>query len=65
MATGEPLQRVCDRFVVSILHNTPPEISSGWVGTELVQILAAFTASLNQGGQPVFLNRLRDRDAGR
>ncbi|MDF2388106.1 Gfo/Idh/MocA family oxidoreductase, partial [Nostoc ellipsosporum NOK] len=54
LATGEPLQRVCDRFVASILHNTPPEISSGWVGTQLVQILTAVSTSLNQGGQPVF-----------
>ncbi|WP_414529616.1 Gfo/Idh/MocA family protein [Nodularia chucula] len=51
--TGEPLQRVCDRFIVSVIQNTTPEISSGWVGTELVEILSAITASLNQGGQPV------------
>ncbi|AFZ24306.1 putative dehydrogenase [Cylindrospermum stagnale PCC 7417] len=54
--TGEPLQRVCDRFVVSILQNVPPVISSGRVGTDLVEILAALTASLNQGGKPIFLN---------
>lgn len=54
--TGEPLQRVCDRFVVSILQNAPPVISSGRVGTDLVEILAALTASLNQGGKPIFLN---------
>ncbi|MBD2677153.1 MULTISPECIES: Gfo/Idh/MocA family protein [Nostoc] len=53
---GEPLQRVCDRFVVSILNNTPPEVSSGWVGTQLVEILAALTVSLKEGGKPVFLN---------
>ncbi|BAY73673.1 oxidoreductase domain-containing protein [Nostoc linckia NIES-25] len=53
---GEPLQRVCDRFVVSILNNTPPEVSSGWVGTQLVEILAALTVSLREGGKPVFLN---------
>lgn len=53
---GEPLQRVCDRFVVSILQNTPPVISSGRVGTDLVEILTALTASLNQGGTPIFLN---------
>ncbi len=52
---GEPLGRVCDRFVVSILNNTPPEVSSGWVGTELVEILAALTVSLEQGGKPVFI----------
>ncbi|OYD96931.1 oxidoreductase [Nostoc sp. 'Peltigera membranacea cyanobiont' 210A] len=53
---GEPLGRVCSSFVVSILNNTPSEISSGWVGTELVEILAALTLSLSQGGKPVFLS---------
>ncbi|MEH1854106.1 MAG: Gfo/Idh/MocA family oxidoreductase [Nostoc sp.] len=53
---GEPLRRVCSSFVVSILNNTPPEVSSGWVGSELVEILAALTISLGQGGKPVFLN---------
>ncbi|MEH2155004.1 Gfo/Idh/MocA family protein [Nostoc sp.] len=56
LETGEPLGRVCSSFVVSILNNTPSEVSSGWVGTELVEILAALTVSLEQGGQPVFLN---------
>ncbi|MEH2038580.1 Gfo/Idh/MocA family protein [Nostoc sp.] len=53
---GEPLGRVCSSFVASILNNTPSEISSGWVGTELVKILAALTLSLSQGGKPVFLS---------
>ena len=53
---GEPLQRVCSSFVASILNNTPSEISSGWVGAELVEILAALTVSLSQGGKPVFLS---------
>ncbi|MFN6482049.1 MULTISPECIES: Gfo/Idh/MocA family oxidoreductase [unclassified Nostoc] len=53
---GEPLQRVCSCFVVSILNNTLSEVSSGWVGTELVEILVALTTSLEQGGKPVFLN---------
>ncbi|MEH1907288.1 Gfo/Idh/MocA family protein [Nostoc sp.] len=53
---GEPLQRVCSSFVVSILNNTFSEVSSGWVGTELVEILAALTVSLGQGGKPIFLN---------
>ncbi|MDZ8091279.1 MAG: Gfo/Idh/MocA family oxidoreductase [Nostoc sp. DedQUE05] len=56
LETGEPLGRVCSSFVVSILNNTPSEISSGWVGTQLVEILAALTVSLEQGGKPVFLN---------
>ncbi|MDF5709146.1 MAG: Gfo/Idh/MocA family oxidoreductase [Nostoc sp. S4] len=53
---GEPLGRVCDRFVVSILNNTPSEVSSGWVGAQLVEILAALSQSLKEGGKPVFLN---------
>ncbi|MBW4642384.1 MAG: Gfo/Idh/MocA family oxidoreductase [Goleter apudmare HA4340-LM2] len=53
IAKGEPLQRVCDRFITCVLNNTPPLVSSGWVGTELVKILTALTASLNQGGQSV------------
>lgn len=53
LKSGEPLQRVCDRFITSILQNTPPEISSGWVGTELVKILFALTVSLHQGGLSV------------
>ncbi|MEH2183102.1 Gfo/Idh/MocA family protein [Nostoc sp.] len=53
---GEPLARVCSCFVVFILNNTLSEISSGWVGTQLVEILAALTVSLEQGGKPVFLN---------
>ncbi|WP_375474102.1 Gfo/Idh/MocA family protein [uncultured Nostoc sp.] len=53
---GEPLGRVCSSFVVSILNNTPLEVSSGWVGAQLVEILAALTVSLEQGGKPVFLS---------
>ncbi|WP_373529779.1 Gfo/Idh/MocA family protein [Nostoc sp.] len=53
---GEPLGRVCSCFVVSVLNNTPSKVSSGWVGTELVEILAALTLSLQQGGKPVFLD---------
>ncbi|MFN6570871.1 Gfo/Idh/MocA family oxidoreductase [Dendronalium sp. ChiSLP03b] len=56
LATGEPLRQVCDRFVVSVLKNIPSEVSSGWVGKELVEILAALTVSLQQGGNPVFLD---------
>jgi predicted dehydrogenase len=53
----EPLKLVCDRFVTCILQNTPPVISSGWVGKNLVEILSALTESLNQGG--IFIT-LRD-----
>jgi len=55
--TDEPLRRMCDRFINCVLMNTSSVVSSGWVGTELVQILAALTESLNQGGKRVFLHR--------
>jgi len=56
--TSESLQRVCSGFVNCILENTPSMISSGWVGTELVQILTALTESLSEGGKSVFLNKV-------
>ncbi|MEH2445280.1 MAG: Gfo/Idh/MocA family oxidoreductase [Nostoc sp.] len=54
---GEPLGRVCSGFVVSILNNISSKVSSGWVGTQLVEVLAALTVSLEQDGKPVFLNK--------
>ncbi|MBP0018371.1 MAG: Gfo/Idh/MocA family oxidoreductase [Cyanobacteria bacterium SBLK] len=53
--TCEPLGRVCDRFIESILTQTPSPLSSGWVGLELVQILDALTRSLQQEGKNIFL----------
>ncbi|PMB03317.1 oxidoreductase [Fischerella thermalis CCMEE 5273] len=53
---NEPLKRVCDRFVHCIHNNTPCMVSSGWIGTQLVNILAALTESLNQNGKLVVLN---------
>ncbi|MDM9385308.1 Gfo/Idh/MocA family oxidoreductase [Chlorogloeopsis sp. ULAP01] len=55
--TSEPLKRVCDRFIDCVCNQTPCVVSSGWVATELVQILAALTQSLNQDGKPVFLDK--------
>jgi predicted dehydrogenase len=52
---GEPLQRVCDRFVSCVKNNTSSEVSSARVGTELVKILAGLTESLQGGGQLVSL----------
>lgn len=52
---GEPLGRVCDRFIISIIQNTPSLVSSGWVGTELVEILTAVTKSLRQGGKCIVI----------
>ncbi|MBD2292103.1 Gfo/Idh/MocA family oxidoreductase [Anabaena sphaerica FACHB-251] len=51
----EPLGKVCDRFVSSVLENTPSMVSSGWVGRELVEILSALTTSLQQGGKSLTL----------
>lgn len=56
LQTGEPLKRVCSTFITSILQNTPPQISSGEVGTELVKILSALTTSLNQNGKLIPIN---------
>ncbi|PMB01753.1 oxidoreductase [Fischerella thermalis CCMEE 5198] len=53
---NEPLKRVCDRFVHCIHNNTPCMVSSGWIGTQLVNILAALTESLNQNGKLVALS---------
>ncbi|PMB41333.1 oxidoreductase [Fischerella thermalis CCMEE 5205] len=53
---NEPLKRVCDRFVDCIHNNTPCMVSSGWIGTQLVNILAALTESLNQNGKLVALS---------
>ncbi len=50
---GEPLQRVCNTFIESIVQNTPVSLSSGWVGTELVKVLTALTQSLEAGGKPI------------
>ena len=52
----EPLQRVCNHFFSCIRQNTPVTVSSGWVGMQLVKILAALTTSLHQGGKPTFLD---------
>jgi predicted dehydrogenase len=53
LETVEPLRQVCDHFLTCINQNHPSEISSGWIGAKLVQILSALTASLNQGGQRI------------
>jgi predicted dehydrogenase len=56
LETAEPLQQVCDHFLYCAQSNVTSNISSGWLGAELVQILVALTESLNQGGQPINLN---------
>ncbi|WAL61947.1 Gfo/Idh/MocA family protein [Thermocoleostomius sinensis] len=53
--TIEPLQAVCAHFLNCVQANSPSQISSGWVGAELVAVLAALTQSMEQGGVPVDL----------
>ena len=53
LKSQEPLAQVCDRFLSSVRQNTPDQISSGWVGATLVQILCCCQQSLQQGGIPV------------
>ncbi len=55
----EPLQQVCSHFLACVQANQPSEISSGWLGAELVQILAAASTSMQQGGQAIVLQSLR------
>jgi predicted dehydrogenase len=55
LAPAEPLQEVCRHFLNCVQTNQPSEISSGWLGASLVEVLAALTRSLHQGGQPVDL----------
>ncbi|MCU0527713.1 MAG: Gfo/Idh/MocA family oxidoreductase [Elainella sp. Prado103] len=52
----EPLQAVCDHFLSCVRHNQPSEISSGWLGAELVTILAALSQSLQAGGVPIAIS---------
>jgi predicted dehydrogenase len=58
IAAVEPLQQVCSHFLNCAQHNTPSQVSPGWLGAELVQILSALTASLHQGGAPMQVKRL-------
>jgi len=49
----EPLQQVCQHFLACVRQNIASQVSSGWVGAELVQILSALAQSLQAEGQPV------------
>ncbi|MFB2937313.1 Gfo/Idh/MocA family protein [Aerosakkonemataceae cyanobacterium BLCC-F154] len=51
----EPLKQVCEHFISCVSQNQPSSISSGEVGTKLVEILYALTQSLQQRGQPIKL----------
>lgn len=50
---AEPLKQVCQHFITCINQNKPSPISSGLVGTQLVQTLSALTRSLKEGGVPI------------
>ncbi len=50
---AEPLGQVCNQFLNCIRQNTASEISSGWVGAELVGVLCALNDSLEQGGKAI------------
>ncbi|MFB2897167.1 Gfo/Idh/MocA family protein [Aerosakkonemataceae cyanobacterium BLCC-F50] len=52
----EPLKQVCQHFITCVQNNQPSSVSSGWIGTKLVEILYALTQSLQQGGQPIKLS---------
>ncbi|MDY7004596.1 MAG: Gfo/Idh/MocA family oxidoreductase [Cyanobacteriota bacterium] len=53
IAKAEPLAQVCNEFLNCIRQNTASQISSGWVGAELVGILCALNDSLQQGGKVI------------
>ncbi len=59
---GEPLKRVCNSFIECIQQNTPLSISSGRVGTELVEILTALTQSLEAGGKTISIQNNDKRE---
>jgi predicted dehydrogenase len=52
---GEPLKQVCQHFIECVQRDRPSALSSGQVGTDLVKILVALSASLKAGGQVVHL----------
>jgi predicted dehydrogenase len=59
ISSDEPLQQVCNHFLDCVHNNKPSEISSGWVGARLVQVLSALSDSMNQGGKLIAIHPLR------
>ncbi|HIK29325.1 MAG: Gfo/Idh/MocA family oxidoreductase [Oscillatoriaceae bacterium SKW80] len=55
IAPEEPLARVCSHFLTCVARNERSPISSGWVGFELVKILAACSQSALLNGIPISL----------
>jgi predicted dehydrogenase len=48
---GEPLKKVCDRFLHDIRESKTCSLSSGWVGAQLVQLLSCLSLSLQRQGE--------------
>lgn len=59
IAPDEPLARVCSHFLACVARGERSPISSGWVGFELVKILAACSKSAKLQGRPVSLGDFR------
>lgn len=55
IASEEPLARVCSHFLTCVACNERSPISSGWVGFEIVKILAACSQSALLNGSPISL----------
>jgi predicted dehydrogenase len=55
---GEPLQRVCDRFLTGILDRVSLDRSDAQVGTALVRVLAAASRSLANAGAMVAIEEI-------
>ncbi|MBW4419082.1 MAG: Gfo/Idh/MocA family oxidoreductase [Myxacorys californica WJT36-NPBG1] len=58
LSSGEPLNQVCEHFLACVRCNQPSDISPGWLGAELVQILVALSESMQQGGRVMGLAKL-------
>lgn len=52
---AEPLRQVCDHFLETIQTGHSCSISSGWVGTQLVQILNGLSLSMQRNGEIISL----------
>ncbi len=52
---AEPLKQVCDRFLETIKTGDPCSVSSGWVGTQLVEILNGLSLSMQRDGEVISL----------
>jgi predicted dehydrogenase len=60
---GEPLKAVCQHFLDCVNTGQSSQVSSGAMGTTLVQILQALSTSLNSEGKTVAVQRQFNRQA--